>query len=286
MLIRTIALRISAARRTPPSGVLQSTGTPRNELKARVATAYGHLPLHFEANQGQTDPQVRFLARGIGHTLFLTDREAVLVLMKTDARAKGTPEQRAGTMELVLRMSCVGANPASRARGLEPLPGKANYFIGRDPAQWHTNVPLYAKVQYPEVYPGIELRYSGDQRQVQYHLVVAPGADPERIVLGWQGVDTLDVDPQGDLVLHTAWGAVRQAKPVIYQELDGARRAIAGGYARTGAHQASFVVAAYDASRPLVIAGAVPFAILPPTVAATTVAGPFDPTHFSISPTR
>jgi len=242
--------------------------------------------LHFEANAGQADSQVKFLARGMGHTLFLTAREAVLVLTKTDPPAKRAPEQRARTMELVLRMTFVGATPRSRVTGLEELPGKANYFIGHDPAQWHTNVPLYAKVQYPDVYPGIDLSYSGDQRQLQYHFVVAPGADPKRIVLRWQGVDALDVDHQGDLVLHTAWGAVSLGKPVIYQELDGARQAIAGGYLRTGAHQVGFVVAVYDASRPLVIAGTVPFAILPPTVAATTVAGTFDPTHFSITPTR
>src|SRR5437867_2112745 len=93
ILIRTASLRNSAARRTPPSGVPQGAGTPPNEVKARVATAYGRLPLYFEANQGQTDPQVKFLARGIAHTLFFTEREVVLVLTKTHPPANGRPEQ-------------------------------------------------------------------------------------------------------------------------------------------------------------------------------------------------
>src|SRR5439155_1169999 len=120
----------------------------------------------------------------IGHTLFLTDREAVLVFTKTDPLAKGKPEPRPLTMELVLRMTFVGANSRSRVAGLDELPGKANYFIGRDPTQWHTNVPLYAKVQYHNLYPGIDLSYSGDQRQLQYHVVVNPGAEPRRIEIG------------------------------------------------------------------------------------------------------
>jgi len=280
------AILIRATHPTAPPIPRHVPGAPASEIRTRVAAAYGHLPLYFEANQGQTDSQVKFLARGIGHTLFLTDREVVLVFTQTDPPAKRTPEHRALTMELVLRMTFVSANPASRVTGLEQLPGKANYFIGRDPTQWHTNVLLYAKVQYRNVYPGIDLSCSGDQRQLQYHFVVAPGGDPKRIVLGWQGVDSLDVDAHGDLVLHTPWGAVRQMRPVIYQELDGARREIAGGYVRAGGHQAGFELAAYDASQPLIIAGAVPFDVLPPTGAATTVAGTFYPTQSPISSPR
>jgi hypothetical protein len=280
-----IARRLTSASRAS-SVATSPSRSAASGIKARAVTAYGHLPLHFEANQGQTDAQVKFLARGIGHTLFLTDREAVLVFTKTDPPAKRTPEQRALTIELVLRMTLVGANPASRVRGLEPLPGKANYFIGRDPTQWHTNVPLYAKVQYADLYPGIDLSYSGEQRQLAYEFVVSPGADPNRIALRWLGIDSLALDAQGDLVLHTPWGAVRQMRPVIYQELDGARRVIAGDYVRAGRHRAGFELAAYDASRPLVITGTVPFASLPSTVAATTVAGPFDLAHLFITSTR
>src|SRR5207245_1461810 len=153
----------------------------------------------------------------------------------------------------VLRMIFIGANPEPSVVGAEELPGKANYFIGSDPANWRTDVPTYAKVRYKNVYPGIDLIYYGNQRQLEYDFVVSPGADPTRIRLGFQGADKLEVDAKGDLVLHTATGVSRHRKPVIYQEVDGARRGIAGGYVLEGARRVGFRVAAYDARRPLVI---------------------------------
>src|SRR2546425_5612407 len=150
-------------------------------------------------------------------------------------------------------MTFAGANPMPRLAGLRELPGKANYFIGNDPTKWRTNVSTYAKVRYDDLYPGIDLVYYGNQRQLEYDFVVRPGANPSRIVLGVRGADRLEVDAQGDLVLHTAVGPIRERKPVIYQEIDGDRKEIPGAYVLTGRHQVGFRVAAYDASQPLVI---------------------------------
>src|SRR5438552_1638880 len=216
--------------------------------EARVSETYGKLPLHFEANQGQTHQDVRFLARGSGYSLYLTAGEAVLVLTKPNpdaTRARGTP--------VVVRMSLVGAAPKPPVSGLDELPGKANYLIGKDPAKWRTNVPTYAKVHYRAVYPGIDLVYYGNQRQLEYDFVVAPGADPERIVLGFQGGERLEINAEGELVLHAGGGALRQQKPVIYQEINGVRTRIEGRYVLKDAHRVGFQVAAYDQSRPLVI---------------------------------
>src|SRR2546430_16290604 len=110
--------------------------------EARVSQSYGKLPLHFEANQGQTHQDVRFLARGSGYSLYLTAGEAVLVLTKPNpdaTRARGTP--------VVVRMSLVGAAPQPLVSGLDEFPGKANYFIGK-PAKWGTHLPTHAQVPY------------------------------------------------------------------------------------------------------------------------------------------
>jgi len=207
--------------------------------EARLSESYGKLPLQFEQNQGQTDKSVRFLARGPGYGLYLTDNEAVLAL------GKPTP--------LALRMRLVGAAPAPRASGLEELPGKANYFVGNDPAKWRTNVPTYARVRYEQVYPGIDLVYYGNQRQLEYDFVLAPGADPKKIVLGLKGAERLEIDAQGDLVLHAGGDSVRLHKPVVYQERDGARHDVAGRYVLKRGNRVGFKVAAYDRARPLVI---------------------------------
>lgn len=234
----------------PIVGLLVSES--RTSTRAEAIETFRDLPLSFEANRGQIDPRVDFLARGIGHALFLTATEVVLVLTAPDS------------MKVVLRTTFPGANPRPRVAGLEELPGKANYFVGQNPTTWHTNVPRYATVQYTELYPGIDVRYSGDQRYVAYEFVVRPGTDPRRISLAWQGADSLEVDVHGDLLLRTAGGVVRQRKAVIAQELDGARREISGGYVRTAPHEVGLDVAAYDVSQPLVITCIVPFRFLAP----------------------
>src|SRR5260221_1693331 len=221
---------------------------------ARVSESYGKLPLHFEPNRGQTDKDVRFLSRGDGYSLYLTGSEAVLVLSKPNAR--NTSERRdaqAPVNSVALRMSLVGAARKPVVSGLEERPGKANYFIGKDPAKWRTDVPTYTKVHYENVYPGIDLVYYGNQRQLEYDFVVAPGADPKKIVLRFKGADKLEINSQGELVLHAAGGEILQRKPVIYQQINGVRQEISGSYVRKGANRVGFEVAAYDRNRPPVI---------------------------------
>jgi hypothetical protein len=153
----------------------------------------------------------------------------------------------------VVRMRLVGAKAKPEVIGMAPLPGKSHYFIGKDPKRWHTNVAQYAKVMYQAVYPGIDLVYYGNQRQLEYDLVVAPGADPKKIKIAFLGVDKLEIDANGRLVLHTATGDLIQRKPIVYQEINGERKNLEGRYVLQGKQQVGFQVARYDTSRPLII---------------------------------
>jgi hypothetical protein len=112
----------------------------------------------------------------------------------------------------VLRMKLVGANRNPQVEGLDELPGRSNYFIGNDPQRWHTNIPTYARVQYKDVYPGIDLIYYGNQRQLEYDFVVASEADPKAIQLAFKGADKAEIDAQGDLTPHTACGELCRTK--------------------------------------------------------------------------
>lgn len=218
--------------------------TPALAEARAVKEGYGKLPLTFEINEGQTDPRVQFLARGPQQTLFLTSNEAVFVLTK--------PEET----ESVFYMRFAGSRREARIVGQEELPGKANYFIGNNPAKWRTNVRTYAKVKYAGLYPGIDLIYYGNQRQLEYDFVVNPGASPHAIALDFRGALKLEVDREGDLVLHADGGDLRMRKPSIYQEVDGSRRQISGAYIvidGEGGHRVGFEVGAYDKARPLVI---------------------------------
>ncbi len=207
--------------------------------KARASAAYGQLPLSFEANQGQTDQQVDFLSRGSGYTLFLTPGEAVLSLA-------------AGEANDVVRMRIVGADPLAPSAGLEGQSGRTNYLVGDDPSQWHTEVANYGRVEYQDVYSGIDLVYYGNQRRLEYDFVVAPGADPNEIRLAFDGMQSMELDAGGNLILHTAGGELVKDAPVLYQEIDGARHTIAGRYLLDDG-QVRFEIGAYDRTLPLVI---------------------------------
>src|SRR6266542_3161600 len=150
-------------------------------------------------------------------------------------------------------MKLIGADPAPQMEGLDRLPGRSNYIIGRDASGWRRNVESFAKVRYRSVYPGIDLIYYGNQRQIEYDFVVAPGADPNVIRLGFVGLDQVNIDAQGDLVLKTANGEIRQRKPVAYQEVDGIRREITCSYALKDKQEVGFELGEYDHTRPLVI---------------------------------
>jgi len=238
-----------------PAVKAEMTRRPRRD------EAYGKLPLAFEINRGQAASVVEFMSRGPGYTLFLTPTEAVLTMTKGASRPrreshrlpKPVVARPDGAIPTVVKMKLVGANPKPKVIGREKLPGTVNYFIGNDPKKWRTNVPTYARVEYQNVYPGINMVYYGNQRQLEYDFVVAPGADPRRIRLAFEGVDKLDLDARGNLMLRTAHGEMLQRAPVIYQDVAGAKREISGRYVVKGKNRVIFQVAAYDVNRPLII---------------------------------
>ena len=243
----------------------QPATAPSAAQKEDFARDYGKLPLAFEVNQGQTAPEVRYLAHGPSYQLFLTNQEAVLTLRQTSAsgkksakgasvlaaRAHRTPNVAAKTS--VLRMHFDGANPAAEIAGTKLLPGKTNYFIGNDPKKWHTDVPSYEAVRYQGIYPGVDMLFYGKQQRLEYDFIVAPGADPKAIALSIAGARKLELNSQGDVLMSVAGSKVALQKPVIYQEINGERREIAGNYTIANDRQIRFSVAAYDHTQPLTI---------------------------------
>ncbi len=250
---------------------------------------------------------MRFLARGGGYTIFLTDDEAVLTLRKSqpgmsrfgkfgfsgrlkpfgrlDRRGRRwpsladdlkslwpslipdlsqmVPEPNGGKGGMVggpesqppqvLRMRLLGGNAKGSVVGLGDLPGHSNYFIGNDPKKWRTNVPSYAKVKYEGVYTGVDLVYYGNQRQLEYDFVVAPGTDLTSIRLKFNDAENLRIDKKGDLLLAAEGEQVRLQKPQVYQEANGTRKTVEGRYWMAAANTICFRVDDYDRSKPLII---------------------------------
>ena len=197
-------------------------------------------PLAFEANRGQADEQVKFLARGAGYTVFLTPTEAVVAL------GQGRPERA------VVRLKAVGGSAASQIVPDGELPGVVNYSSG-GPGSRSVSAPTYGRVRYVDVYPGVDLVYYGGPGQLEYDFVLAPGADPSQIALMFDGAERVEIDARGDLVLQTGAGELRQPRPVVYQEIDGARRSVVGDYVLDGEGRVRVRLGAYDVTRPVVI---------------------------------
>lgn len=229
-----------------PAHLLLALGQP--PLRPDAPLTFGSLPLYFEEVGGEPAGQTRFQTRGGGGTLSLSATEAWLALR--------------GPSPAVVRLSLVGAQPEAPLRGREELAGRVNYLTGGTSA-WRTGLPVYRAVEARQVYPGIDVVYYGNQRQLEFDFLVAPGADPNEIELAFDGADGIELTGQGELVLRTPAGDVRYHKPVIYQVVAGQRREVPGGYvleqdlaaAALGrpAERVRFELAGYDPSRPLVI---------------------------------
>ena len=206
--------------------------------------AYSRRTLAFEVNEGQTDDRVSFLARASRHVVLLTDDEAVVSL--------ASPSRRPATAEAV-RMRFVGARAGAETVGVDALPGKVNYIIGNDPARWRTDVPTFARVQRKDIYPGIDVVYYGTQEQLEYDFVVSPSGKVDDIRLQFDGIEHSELNAAGDLVLRTRSGELRHRRPIVYQEVGGARTPIDGRYLLRESGEVGFEVGSYDSSKPLVI---------------------------------
>jgi hypothetical protein len=221
--------------------------------KMRISEAYGKLPMSFEPNRGQADRRAKFLSRGAGYNLFLTRTEASLALYKNEEQSDSTSRTDHSRLGSVVRMRLKGANTKAKIEGLEQLQGKSNYLIGNDRTKWHTNIPTFAQVKYTGIYPGIDVVYYGQQRQLEYDFRLAPGADSSKIRIAFEGAENLSIDADGNLVLKTSGGEIIQHAPTIYQESETGRQSIAGCYVLRGEHEIGFEVSAYDRSKPLVL---------------------------------
>ena len=217
---------------------------------------YGHLPLQFEPNLGQADKGARFLMRGHGMTMFLTDSEAVMVVSSSEERVRGPRPPDfvpAEARRAVVRMKLLGAAKPQEVTGVEKLPGVSNYFIGKDPAKWRTGIPNYARVQYKNVYPGVDLVYYGHQGQLEYDFVVQPGADPSDIKLAFQGADDVEAEGGGGLVIRAKGFTLRHRTPVVYQEIAGKRVEVKGRFKSVSEQVFGFEVESWNRNYALVI---------------------------------
>ena len=228
------------------------------ELETRLApttnsgpslAAFGQLPMTFEANQGQTNPQVKFLSTGNGYGLFLTANQAVLSLVQPGASASDP----AAASTTVVSMQLQGASSNPTIVGLDQLGSTSNYFTGSNPTQWVQGVSQYGQVEYQNVYPGVNVDYTGNGQQLQFDFTIAAGANPSQIQLGFTGADQLSIDAAGNLDITSGGATVVDEAPVLYQVIGGQQQPVAGQYVIESPTQVGFSIGAYNPAYPLII---------------------------------
>ena len=205
---------------------------------------YGKLPLYFIENKGQVDKVVRFYEKSSDHATFFTKDGVYLSLGRIKknnvgqgfspalSNPKGLPYEinENETTSQLIKLSLLNANKNPEMVAEDLQEGKVNYFIGKDPKKWKINIPTFKTVLYKEVYKGIDIKFYGNNCQLEYDIVVKPGADPSVVKFAYEGVKSLRVTESGDLEISLADGKITQKKPIVYQEINGKRVKVAGEF--------------------------------------------------------
>jgi len=185
--------------------------------------------LTFTENQGQWDERVKFRANAGGATMWYTTNgvyyQFTRHMSRFDSSLDGNsnlPNDILGQdsdsyEQLTIKASFIGANPSPKIVGENLMGYKCNYFIGNDPDEWHTDVPNYKAVVFEDVYDDIDLKYYGNGKQMEYDFIVSPGADPNQIMVQYDGAQSISVNDNGELVVETDWGTVTELRPLVYQ---------------------------------------------------------------------
>ena len=256
-------LLVSGVPAAPPAA-------PDTATKARVEAAFGQLPLLFIENRGQLDPTVAYYVQGRSMSLYFTPGGLTFALsgkqdppaprakgglVKTGWNPKSTPERWA------LKLDFLGADPNVKPVAEAPQEAVISYFKG-PPSKWQAGLKTYAKLRYPNLWPGIDLVYSGTVNRMKYHFLVKPGADPRVIKLAYRGATGVRVSDAGQLEVVTPLGNLQDDRPVAYQEVRGKRVEVSTDYAlepkaEAGSHAYGFKLGDYDRSQPLVLDPAV-----------------------------
>lgn len=271
--------------RTPGTSVDQSNAASRPFTNANQAVAALNLPERRESsgpvfieNRGQFDPRVRFQVKTGSQIAWLTTEGIVFdasrptleqsvvpatlrsggfidspALLNSPSPFKGEDAANRIRDRLVFSEDFVKSSCCSKVEGKNPRPGIYNYFQSSDPARWRAKVQGYSEVVYHDLWRGVDLRIYGNGPDLEQEFIIQPGSDLSLVEIAYRGIEKLNVDSDGALEIHTAFGRMRETPPRIYQELAGKRETLNGRFDILTSSSYRFQVDAYKPEYALVV---------------------------------
>jgi Beta-propeller repeat len=245
---------------TDPSRASARQAILNPDARTRAMDFYRGIPMSFEANAGQEDVRVKYSSRAQAYRVFLTEDGATLAL---------GADPRSPVSSFTMKLH--GANRNPRVTGIEKLPGTTNYFLGQDPSRWKRNVANYARVEYQNVYPGVDLLYYGKDQELEYDFIVHPAARPSDIRISFSsvgGTQSVGMDSNGELILRARDREVHLHRPIAYQRGPNGKHSLVEAHyllSKQPVHsvkrnqEATIIVGDYDRLKPLIIDPVVTF---------------------------
>ncbi len=198
---------------------LTSSNREGGSVSIKPLSDYGWVPLVFIENRGQVHKDVGYYEAGAGHSTYFTT-EGIFIHLRS---GKGKTDY--------VGIRPVGVSPGITLEAQGRLSGRVNYLIGKEEDEWITGIPTYEKVVYRNVYEGIDIAFYGNQRRLEYDVIVRPGSNLRAVKFVYEGIVSLKVNRMGQLLAELPSGSVIvQDKPTIYQVIDGEKVEVRGRF--------------------------------------------------------
>jgi len=233
----------------------------KHGIDSKTKVSYMNIPLFFIENQGQLPKKVRYCEKGKGHEILFAEDGVYFSLLSSHGKMQKHENSQMATKNVTknpkryvnFELSFLNAKPHPQIIGEGEKTGKVNYFKGKDPNKWKINIPTYGAVTYKNVYKGIDIKFYGDNKSLEYDIIVHPGADISRMKFSHEGIEDLHLSENGDLVINAKDGTLIHKRPCIYQEINGKRIEREGSFRVINNKTYAFNVRNYDQNYVLIL---------------------------------